>query len=333
MSSFKPRYGASPNPAGGFDFRIWAPKQKRLGIRIGGQDHDLQPGDGGEFTGTIPTAAAGQDYQVVLADGQARPDPASRWQPDGVHGPSRLFDPRFAFSDIAWRGVALGELIFYELHSGTFTREGTFDGIATKLDYFCDLGITAVELMPAIEFPGRRNWGYDGVNLYAPHSAYGGPEGLQRLVDACHAKGLAVFLDVVYNHFGPEGNYLCDFAPYFTSAYQTPWGNAIDFSAPQVRRYFIDNALYWLANFHIDGLRLDALHEIYDGSEPHFLEELSREFTETAKSLGRQAWLIAESERDDIRKRGIHSIWHDEFHHALAPVLTSNRRGYLGRYG
>ncbi len=208
------------------------------------------------------------------------PDPVSRLQSEGVHGPSAIVDPNaFVWSDDDWQGMALHNLILYELHVGTCTTDGTFVAMLSFLDYLKDdLGITAVELMPVAEFPGTRNWGYDGVHPYAPHAAYGGPVGLKTLVNACHAKGLAVVLDVVYNHLGPEGNYLSAYGPYFTDRYHTPWGQAVNFDGAEcgeVRRYFIDNALYWVTEYHIDALRLDAIHGIFDGSQRHILEELA----------------------------------------------------------
>ena len=235
----------------------------------------------GVFTARAPAALApvGSDYVYLLPGVGPRPDPVSRRQPAGVHGPSRIVATGdFRWSDAGWRGLPLGELIFYELHVGTFTPEGTFAGVAAKLPYLRDLGVTAIELMPVATFPGARNWGYDGASLFAPHEAYGGPEGLRRLVDACHAHGLALFLDVVYNHLGPEGNYLQDFGPYFTDRYRTPWGAALNFDGPdsdEVRRFFVDNALHWLTDYHVDGLRLDAIHGIFDFGARHILGEIS----------------------------------------------------------
>ncbi|MCC6589685.1 MAG: malto-oligosyltrehalose trehalohydrolase [Bryobacterales bacterium] len=328
------RYGAQPNPAGGFDFRVWAPRQRSLRVRVQHQEYTFRQESEGDFFLNVPDAVTGQDYFLVTDTGADRPDPAARYQPKGVHGPSRLCDgSAFNWTDSSWKGLPLKDYVFYELHTGAFTDRGTFDAIVERLDHLADLGITAIELMPIAEFPGRRNWGYDGVSLYAPHSAYGGPDGLRKLVDACHARNFAVVLDVVYNHLGPEGNYLGEFAPYFTAKYQTPWGDALDYSRPEVRRFFVDNALYWLSEFHIDALRLDAVHGIFDDSPKHILQQLSEEFTAAAQVLGRQAWLIAESESGDVRDLGIDAIWHDEFHHALIPILTGNRRGYLRKYG
>jgi len=284
------------------------------------------------------------DYFLVLDETRQRPDPVSRWQPQGVHGPSRIVDPAaFAWSDQDWTGLPLEDYVLYELHIGTFTPEGTFEGVIGKLPYLRDLGITAIELMPVAEFPGGRNWGYDGVCLYAPQSSYGGPLGLQRLVDASHRAGLAVVLDVVYNHLGPEGNYLGEFAPYFTDSYRTPWGRAVNFDGPHsdgVRRFFLDNALYWLTEYHVDALRLDAIHGIFDGGARHILQELTELFHDRAKRLGRRAWIIAESDLNDVRViqprteggYGVDTQWHDDFHHALHTVLNASDRGYLADF-
>lgn len=328
------RYGARPATGGGFEFCVWAERQQALSLRLEGREIPMERNDRGEYRVQVKNARAGQDYQFVLDNGDLRPDPASRWQPHGVHGASRLWDGSgFAWTDREWLGLELKDYVFYELHTGTFTEQGTFEAVGERLDHLVKLGVTAVELMPVAEFPGGRNWGYDGVGLYAPQSTYGGPAGLQRLVNACHERGLAVVLDVVYNHLGPEGNYLGEFAGYFTGRHQTPWGNAIDYSREQVRRFFVDNAIYWMREFHVDALRLDAVHGIFDDSEEHILSELSRAVAAFANETGRRVYLIAESERGDVRGNGIAAIWHDEFHHAIVPLLTGNRRGYLRRYG
>ena len=300
---------------------------------------------GDDFEVLIPDARPGDLYALVLPAGQKRPDPLSRSQPQGVHGPSQIVDPdSFSWSDHDWKGIPLRDYIFYELHTGTFTPDGTFEGIISRIRSLKELGITAIELMPVAEFPGSRNWGYDGVNLYAPHSAYGGPCGLKKLVNACHCEGLAVVLDVVYNHIGPEGNYLAEFGPYFTGHYRTPWGQAINFDGPGsdgVRRFFIENALYWLTEYHIDALRLDAIHGMFDFSAVHILAELAERFHQQAERLGRQAWVIAESDLNDVRVIRPRSVggyaldaqWHDEFHHAVASYMTGAQRGYLGGFG
>ena len=333
--------------ASGVQFRLWAPRLQSVQVAIGDDaSHALtmRPKGEGEFAVFAEGLQAGADYRYVIDGGRRRPDPVSRWQPHGVHGPSRVVDPAaFHWSDQDWRGIPLEDYILYELHTGTFTEEGSFEAIISRLPDLLDLGITAVELMPVAEFPGGRNWGYDGVGMYAPQSTYGGPNGLKTLINACHRAGLAVVLDVVYNHLGPEGNYLGEFGPYYTSAYRTPWGDAINFDGPEsdsVRRYFIENALYWLTEYHIDGLRLDAIHGIFDFSARHFLEELANEFHGEAEKLGRAAWLIAESDLNDSRVieppaqggYGIDAQWLDDFHHALHTALTGESRGYFADF-
>jgi maltooligosyltrehalose trehalohydrolase len=299
--------------------------------------------DGQYFQGSAP-AAAGDRYWYWLDKAVRRPDPASRSQPDGVHGPSQVIDPTFAWSDSEWRGTALEECIFYELHVGTFTPQGTFDGVISRLDYLCEFGVTAVELMPVAQFPGNRNWGYDGTYPFAPQNSYGGPDGLKRLVDACHSRRLAVILDVVYNHLGPEGNYLHGFGPYFTDRYRTPWGDAVNFDGPDsdpVRNYFISNALYWITEYHIDALRLDAIHGIYDFSALHILRELAEAVHRQGAALGRRVHVIAESDLNDVRVidspesggHGLDAQWNDDFHHALRTLLTGDRAGYYGDFG
>jgi maltooligosyltrehalose trehalohydrolase len=307
----------------------------------------MQPDGQGLFAARAAPGLApvGSDYAFVSPELGPRPDPVSRWQPAGVHGPSRVVDPHaFGWTDGGWRGLAREDLIIYELHVGTFTPEGTFAGVAGRLPYLRDLGVTAIELMPVATFPGPRNWGYDGVDLYAPHDAYGGPEGLRRLADACHAHGLGLIVDVVYNHFGPEGNYLADYGPYLTDRYRTPWGDAINYDGPdsdEVRRFVIDNARHWLAEYHVDGLRLDAIQGIYDFGARHLLAELADAFHADAARLGRRAWLIAESDLNDPRVirptsaagLGQDAQWSDDFHHALHAVLTGASRGYFGDFG
>ena len=243
---------------------------------------------------------------MYLIDGnKERPDPVSRWQPDGVHGPSRVVDPdAFHWNDAGWKGIALEDYVIYELHIGTFTPGGTFESAIEKLDHLRETGITAVEIMPVAQFPGARGWGYDGVLPYAVQSTYGGPDALKRLIDACHQKGLAVIMDVVYNHLGPEGNYLPDFMPCFSGRYKSPWGEALNYDGPHsdgMRRYMIDNALHWLAEYHIDAIRLDAVHSILDFGARHLLQELSESFITKRAKLGRKAFLIAESDLDDTR--------------------------------
>jgi maltooligosyltrehalose trehalohydrolase len=273
-----------------------------------------------------------------------RPDPASRFQPQGVHGPSQVIDPFFPWADQGWSGQRLHDYIIYELHVGTFTPEGTFEATTDRLDALKDLGVTAVEIMPVAQFPGERNWGYDGVYPFAVQNSYEGPEGFKRLVNACHRRELAVVLDVVYNHLGPEGNYLNHYGPYFTDHYRTPWGASLNFDGPhsdEVRRFFIENALYWIQEYHVDALRLDAVHAILDFSAQPFLEELAMVVHEQADRLNRRVYLIAESALNDtriIRSRdlggfGLDAQWNDDFHHALHTLLTGEKDGYYQDFG
>lgn len=326
-------------------FRVWAPTATSVEVELAEGVPLKTPlqRDGEYFQGLV-AAAPGDRYWYWL-DGTLRyPDPASRSQPEGVHGPSQVIDPTFAWSDSQWRGSALEEYIIYELHVGTFTREGTFEAIIPHLDYLTDLGVTAVELMPVAQFPGERNWGYDGTYPFAPQNSYGGPEGLKQLVDACHSRGLAVVLDVVYNHLGPEGNYLHGFGPYFTDRYRTPWGDAVNFDGPdsdQVRHYFISNALHWITEYHIDALRLDAIHGIYDFSALHILQELTDAVHRQGDSLRRRAYIIAESDLNDVRVvhsteaggYGLDAQWNDDFHHSLRTLLTGDQSGYYADFG
>ncbi len=327
-------------------FRVWAPSATSIEVELvaAGVPRKALQRNGEYFEGELP-AGAGDRYWYWLDGTIRRPDPASRSQPDGVHGASQVVDPAaFSWSDGAWRGMPLEKFILYELHVGTFTPEGTFDGAISRLDYLCELGITAVELMPVAQFPGERNWGYDGTFPFAPQHSYGGTDGLKRLVDACHTRGLAVTLDVVYNHLGPEGNYLHAFGPYFTDRYRTPWGDAVNFDgsgSDQVRRYFIANARYWIAEFHIDALRLDAIHGIYDFSALHILQELAEAVHQTGTMLGRQVQVIAESDLNDVRVitpitaggYGLDAQWNDDFHHALRTLLTGDHTGYYNDFG
>jgi maltooligosyltrehalose trehalohydrolase len=324
--------------------RVWAPQARRVDAELRDRRVPLRRADGGWWAGETPLAP-GTDYRLSVDGHPALPDPRSPHQPEGVHGPSRTVDHRaHAWGDGGWRGAELAGAVIYELHVGTFTPEGTFDAAATRLGHLVDLGVTAVEIMPVAEFPGDRGWGYDGVDLFAPHHAYGGPEGLRRLVDACHAHGLAAVLDVVYNHLGPDGNYLGAFGPYFTDRYRTPWGEAVNLDGRQsdeVRAFFVDNALMWLRDYHFDGLRLDAVHAIVDTSAVHILEELDRRVRALEAELGRTLWLIAESDLNDPRlvrdpERGGYGLdaqWSDDLHHALHAALTGERTGYYADYG
>jgi maltooligosyltrehalose trehalohydrolase len=335
------------------NFRVWAPRADGVELDLAGRRVPMREADHGWFEVDVADAGAGAgggsgapcDYAFRLDGSEPLPDPRSPHQPHGVHGPSRLVDHgAFPWTDTGWRGFHLPAAVLYELHIGTFSPQGSFDGTIAHLDHLVDLGVTAVEVMPVTQFPGSRNWGYDGVDLYAPHHSYGGPEGLKRLVDACHARGLGVVLDVVYNHLGPEGNYLERFGPYFTSFYATPWGQAVNYDQPgsdEVRRFVIDNAVGWLRDYHIDGLRLDAVHAIVDTSATHVLEQLAAEVAELSATLARPLWLIAESDLNDpcvVRGRdcggyGIHAQWSDDFHHALHSVLTGEGDGYYQDFG
>lgn len=305
----------------------------------------MQPLAGGYFAATVQGLAAGARYLFVLDGDRQRPDPASRHQPDDVHGPSALVDvAAFAWTDAGFAPPPPDRRVTYEIHVGTFTPEGTFDAVIPRLAHLRDLGVTCLELMPVAQFPGGRNWGYDGVYPFAPSQAYGGPAGLARLVDACHAHGLAVVLDVVYNHLGPEGNYLREFGPYFTDRYHTPWGEAVNFDGPgsmAVRAFFIQNALFWLRDFHIDGLRLDAVHAIYDQSPVPFVAELAATVAAWEAGAGRRTFLVAETHLNDpaviteaaAGGMGLAGVWNDDFHHAVHAWLTGEKRGYYADYG
>jgi len=327
-------------------FLVWAPKCKHVAVRIVSPAERTMPlrADGrGYHFGVFEEVAPGSRYFYRLDGDRERPDPASRFQPEGVHGPSEVVDPAFVWDERGWRGLALRNYILYELHVGTFTPEGTFDAILPRLSELRDLGITALELMPLAQFPGKRNWGYDGVYPYAVQSSYGGPAGLKRLVNACHQTGLAVVLDVVYNHLGPEGNYLSEYGPYFTDRYRTPWGSALNFDGKQndpVRRFFLENALYWQTEFQVDALRLDAVHAIKDSSAQPFLLELAQVTHRRAEDLQRPFLLFAESDLNDARLirpealggYGLDAQWSDDFHHCLHVLLTGERDGYYGDY-
>lgn len=349
MPGWRLERGALPVERG-VRFSVWAPRAERVSVLLLGgpgspSERELQPRSGGVFETAVAGAGPGTDYLFRLDGALDRPDPASRQQPAGVHGASRVVDPEgFAWSDAGWTGLATPELVLYELHVGTFTGAGTFDAAAGRLPYLRELGITMVELMPVAEFPGGRNWGYDGVFPYAPQSTYGGPEGLRRFVDAAHRTGLGVALDVVYNHLGPEGNVLPEFGPYLTDRYRTPWGEAVNFDGPdsdEVRRYFVDNALYWISEFHVDALRLDAVHAIFDFGAHHILAEIAEAAHALAGRLRRRVQVIAESDLNDPRlvrrpERGGYGLdaqWSDDFHHAIHVALTGERGGYYADFG
>jgi maltooligosyltrehalose trehalohydrolase len=342
-----PSLGATYLGDGRCRFRVWAPFAETVAVHLLAPQERLlpmEPEERGYHQATLDGIEPGSLYAYRLDDEQERPDPASRFQPRGVHGPSEVVDPSFAWEDESWSGLSLEEYVIYELHVGVFTPEGTFDAIIPHLDALKELGVSAIELMPVAQFPGDRNWGYDGVSLFAVQDSYGGPSGLRRLVNACHRLGLAVILDVVYNHLGPEGNYLADFGPYFTDRYRTPWGAAVNFDGPgsdEVRRFYIENALYWITEFHIDALRLDALHAVFDYSAQPFLEDLATAVHDQADRMRRRVYLFAESDRNDPRlirprDRGGHGLdahWNDDFHHVLHTLLTGEQFGYYQDFG
>jgi maltooligosyltrehalose trehalohydrolase len=349
MNDRKTDIGAAVVDKDRVTFRVWAPKAERLSVKIlsGGGEYilPLKKDEKDYFEGTAEGIRSGDRYMYRLNDTSEFPDPASRFQPEGVHAPSQVVDPAdFQWDDDGWKGTPLAEFMIYELHVGTFTKEGTFEAIIPFLDYLKELGITAVELMPVSQFPGHRNWGYDGVYPFAVQNSYGGPEGLKALINACHGKGLAVVLDVVYNHLGPEGNYLNKFGHYFTDRYRTPWGDAVNFDGSYsdgVRHFFISNALYWVTEYHIDALRIDAIHGIFDFSARHFLHELAGTVHKQAEALGRKIYVIAESGLNDVRVINSAPIggydldaqWNDDFHHCLHTLLTGEGRGYYEDFG
>jgi maltooligosyltrehalose trehalohydrolase len=343
------RDGAVALPDGSVRWRVWAPRARQVElVLIEGERRralPMQRAERGYFYHIEANIPESPCYTYRLDGGPERPDPCSLWQPDSVHGPSALVRPeQFTWTDRDWRGVPRNDLVFYELHVGTFTPQGTFEGVVSRLNDLRELGITAVEIMPVGQFPGSRNWGYDGVLPYAAQNSYGGPHGLQKLVDACHAAGLAIFLDVIYNHFGPEGNCLAEFGPYFTDHYKTPWGKAVNYDGPgsdAVRDYVCNNARMWLEEFHFDGLRLDAVHAIYDFSARHILRDVQEVAEKVSHQSGRPLHIIAESDLNDPRllyprRHGGHELdgqWSDEFHHAIHAFLTGELRGYYQDFG
>jgi maltooligosyltrehalose trehalohydrolase len=331
-STLDPSLGAAPTGDGAVAFRVWAPNASGVAVRSDGRDQPLEREDGGFWVAELGVPA-GADYLYVLDGEHAWPDPCSRFQPEGVRGPSRVVDPSdFRWSDEAWGGVPLEDLVIYELHIGTFSEEGTFDGVTPYLGQLRELGVTAIELMPVATFPGNRGWGYDGLYAYAPHPAYGGPDGLARLVDAAHAKGLGVILDVVYNHAGPGSEALAAFGPYFTDRHETFWGEAIDYEQPAVREWAIQNACMWARDYHVDGFRLDAVQAVFDDSPRHVLAELAERVREQSPHV----LVISETEVDDYRpiEEWSHDAqWFDRFHHELHVLLTGERDGYYERFG
>jgi maltooligosyltrehalose trehalohydrolase len=326
-------------------FEVWVP-EKTVKLRIAGEDREMEPAEDGWWRLDVPGAAPGADYSFVLSDNATPlPDPRSAWQPQGVHAASRVYDhAAFGWTDGGWTGRQVAGAVLYEMHVGTFTATGTFDAAIERLDHLVDLGIDLVELLPVNSFNGEYNWGYDGVCWYAPHEVYGGPDGLKRFVDAAHARGLGVVLDVVYNHFGPSGAYAPMFAPYLSAAGTNPWGDSVNLDGPhsgEVRRYIIDSVLMWLRDYHVDGLRLDAVHALVDESAINLLEQMTREVETLSTHLGRPLSLIAESDLNDpklITPReaggyGLQAQWDDDVHHAFHTLLTGERQGYYGDFG
>ena len=324
--------------------RVWAPAAERVELALDGERRTMTSETGGWWIADTPEAGPGSRYGFSIDGGPVLPDPRSRSQPDGVHGRSEVVHPEFGWTDQGWRGTSLPGSVLYELHVGTFSPEGTFDGAAARLQHLVDLGVDAIELLPVAEFAGDRGWGYDGVDLFAPHHAYGGWDGLRRLVDACHAHGLGVIIDVVYNHLGPDGNHLGAFGPYFSSDRSTNWGDAVNLDgrgSDEVRRFFLDNARMWLDELHCDGLRIDAAHAIEDRSAVHLLDQLAVEVDALGAHVRRPLFLIAECDLNDpryVRDRaaggfGLDAVWADEWHHALHAVLTGERDGYYEDFG
>jgi maltooligosyltrehalose trehalohydrolase len=339
--------GATPQAGGATRFRVWAPKARQIELHVVEPRELLAPmvpvGQG-YYEAVIDPLASGASYFYRLNGTVDRPDPASRFQPRGIHGPSSVVSPAFDWTDARWQGVRWEDYVIYEAHVGSFTHEGTFGAMIAHLDDLAALGITAIQLMPVAQFPGRRNWGYDGVHPWAPQDSYGGPEQLKRLIDACHARSLAVVLDVVYNHLGPEGNYVAEFGPYFTDRYRTPWGQAINFDGPDcaaVRQFFIGNALYWFSEFHVDSLRLDATHAIHDESPRHLLAEMADAVHALGARCGRHLYLIAESNANDPRivrspeagGYGVDAQLVDDFHRAVFAIAAGARQGSYADFG
>ncbi len=351
-------------------WRVWAPRARRVelvldGNRVTNKTVSMHPEDNGYFRHREHLARDGLRYAYRLNGGPPRPDPATRWQPEGVHKPSAVFDPhQFEWSEAEWSGIRREDLVIYELHVGTFTPQGTFEAIIPRLNDLRELGVTAIELMPVAQFPGERNWGYDGVQLYAVQNSYGGPHGLQQLVNAAHRAGLGVILDVVFNHLGPEGNYLAEFGPYFTDRYHTPWGPAFNFDgrgSDAVRDFVLENVRQWIRDYRVDGLRLDAVQAIYDFSPFHILHDIHAVAIEESCNLWRPLHLIAESNLNDVRLLnspvaeslrdsdpscgatrlrcfttggfGLDAMWNDDFHHCVHSLLTGERHGYYADFG
>lgn len=339
-----PKVGAFLDAENKTRFVVWAPEKEKLEVVVDGNSLAMKKDEMGYWAVTADSVKAGSQYKFKINGKNSLPDPASCFQPEGVHGHSEVIERNFQWTDQKWKGLPLGEMIQYELHVGTFTKEGTFDGVISKLEYFKELGVNAIELMPLSQFPGNRNWGYDGVYPFAVQNSYGGPQELKRLVNEAHKNGIAVILDVVYNHQGPEGNYLSEYGPYFTEKYKTGWGSALNYDdayCDGVRNFYWQNALMWLDEFHIDGLRLDAVHAIWDYSAKPFIDELRSKVRLLEIETGRKKVLIAEFDLNNPRYinqpekggYGLDGQWVDEYHHALHSLLTDERDGYYEDFG
>ncbi len=344
MSYSYPEAGAFYDGATKTSFTVWAPMSKHVEVVLGGKLFPMKADERGYWQATLKDAPPDTLYLFRIDQEKTLPDPASLSQPQGVHGPSAVKERSYSWTDEGWKGLNLAEMIIYELHVGTFTTKGNFDGVLSKLEYLKTLGVNAIELMPVAQFPGKRNWGYDGVYPFALQDSYGGADGLKRLVDEAHRIGIAVILDVVYNHQGPEGNYLQEFGPYFTDKYKTGWGNAINYDdawCDGVRHFYWQNALMWLNDFHIDGLRLDAVHAIWDFGAKHFIQELRSKVAALEAQSGRKKVLIAELDLNNPRYIdppskggfGMDGQWSDEFHHALHAMVTGEINGYYEDFG
>ena len=329
------------------EFTVWAPNHDKVSLLLTEKNESIamQKARGGYWKLRVEGIKPATKYLYQIANQAPKPDPASHYQPEGVFGSSAVVDHEaFRWKDSDWQGIPLEELVFYELHVGTFTREGNFKAISERLGELAELGVNAVELMPVTQFSGGRNWGYDSVFPYAVHNTYGTPDDLKGLVECCHVNGLAMFLDIIYNHVGPEGAVLKDFGPYFRENRKTPWGPSLNFDGPdcaEVRRFFFENALHWFKNYHVDGVRLDAVHAIMDTSQKHFLKELSETVDHYSEAAGRKVYLVAETNQNDpvvVRSRrsggyGLDAQWLDDFHHALHVLLTKEKKGYYMDYG
>lgn len=346
MNPFYQKPGAIYDGSGNCTFTVWAPHKKTVELKILTPQQELFPmqKDAYGYWTITRQLSPGTRYVYRINSELDRADPASYYQPEGVHGPSEIIESSFTWTDAEWKGKTLDELVMYEIHTGTFSAEGTFDAVVSRLSYLKELGINAIEIMPIAQFPGDRNWGYDGVYPFAIQPSYGDAQSLKRLVNEAHQAGIAVILDVVYNHMGPDGNYLPDYAPYFTDRYKTPWGDALNFDGPYcdgVRNYFIQNAVRWLDEFHMDGLRMDAVHAMWDNSAIHIMQELQEKVRALEETTGRKKILIAELDLNNTRYinqpekggYGLDGQWIDEFHHALHSLLTGETDGYYSDFG